>query len=87
MLAGSPVSPGVVEGRVRIVLDPHEPDRMYVADRVSGVYHKLPGGKRWTPLLAGLANREVRAIALSADGRILYAGTEGAGVFRLRVRP
>jgi len=31
----------------------------------------------------GLSTRSVTALALSIDGTVLYAATEGAGVFRL----
>ena len=31
----------------------------------------------------GLTNRTAKSLSLSADGQILYLGTEGGGVFRL----
>jgi pyruvate,water dikinase len=45
VLAGSPVSPGVVEGRVRVVLDPH------AAQLAPGEILVCPGtDPAWTPL-------------------------------------
>ena len=45
MLAGSPVSPGVVEGAVRVVLDPH------AAQLAPGEILVCPGtDPAWTPL-------------------------------------
>jgi pyruvate,water dikinase len=44
-LAGSPVSPGLVEGRIRIIMDPHE------ADLQPGEIMVCPGtDPAWTPL-------------------------------------
>ena len=40
-------------------------------------------GASWQALNDGLRMRAVNALALSADGRHLYAGTEGEGVYRL----
>ncbi len=66
-----------------ILVDPTRPAILYAADRMSGVYRSENGGAHWTPINLGLTNREVNAMALSRDGRRLYAAVEGAGVFRL----
>lgn len=66
-----------------IVFDPTDPQVMYIADRFSGVYHCTDGGAIWTPINAGMRTQAVNALALSTDGRHLYAATEGEGVFRL----
>ena len=69
----------------RILFDPQNPDVMYAADCLSGVYRSVNGGSSWTHINFGLTNREVYALAITADGRTLFAGTEGAGVFRLEI--
>lgn len=66
-----------------ILFDPADAQRMYVADRHGGVFHSTNAGVAWTALNDGLRLRSVNALALSADGRRLYAATEGEGVFRL----
>jgi photosystem II stability/assembly factor-like uncharacterized protein len=66
-----------------IVFDPRSPQRVYAADYHSGVYLSENGGESWRPLNKGLRTRAVRALGLSADGSLLYAATEGEGVFRL----
>ena len=66
-----------------IVLDPTHPQAMYAADLHSGVYRSEDGGTTWMAVNEGLRMRAVNALAISADGLHLYAGTEGEGDFRL----
>lgn len=66
-----------------IAVDPADGQTVYAADNFSGVYVSNDGGTTWNALNAGLDHREVRSLALSDDGRVLYAGTTGGGVFRL----
>jgi photosystem II stability/assembly factor-like uncharacterized protein len=67
-----------------IVIDPANSQNIYAADHQSGVYLSTDGGSSWLPINEGLTNRAVTALAISANGRHIYAATEGAGVFRLR---
>ena len=41
------------------------------------------GGAAWVPINEGLSTRAVTAIAISSEGNVHYAATEGEGVFRL----
>lgn len=68
-----------------IVIDPVEPQILYTADHHLGVYISTDGGVSWTPINEGLSTKAVTALALSADGRVLYAATSGEGVFRLEL--
>lgn len=54
--------------------------RLFAGTRGSGVYATTDGGETWSPLNAGLANLEIRGLALDASGASLHAGTL-AGVF------
>lgn len=63
----------------RIVLDPHDPSRAYVASE-QGVFHTSDDGATWDRLDAGLPTTQVRILAFTADGRLL-AGTLGYGVY------
>lgn len=69
-----------------IIIDPKNPDVMYASDELTGVYRTENGGQYWVLINEGLYNREVNTMAISSDGKILYAGTEGSGVFRLDVQ-
>lgn len=72
------------EASVRlIVIDPTNPDILYIADQFSGVFRSDDGGAGWEALNNGLDMRAVHELAISADGRHLYAATDGMGVFRL----
>jgi photosystem II stability/assembly factor-like uncharacterized protein len=66
-----------------IAIDPSDPQTLYAADHASGVYLSTDGGAAWTPINEGLSTRAVTALAISSDGKVLYAATEGEGVFRL----
>ncbi len=48
----------------------------------NGVYRSLDGGATWIALNEGLSNRQVRALAVDAEGTA-YVGTYGAGVYEL----
>lgn len=69
-----------------IVVDPSRPTEViYLADHFGGVFRSEDGARSWRAINSGLLNRDVNALAISADGLHLYAATEGAGVFRLDV--
>ena len=68
-----------------IVVDPSNPDVIYAADLLSGVYRFVSGSGKWERINHGLKLRSVNALAFAADGSILYAGTEGNGVYRLKL--
>jgi subtilisin family serine protease len=68
--------------------------QIYAADNAAGDQAGLPvggrgvlasrdGGRSWHNISAGLGNPDVAALALSPDGRWLYAGTAGGGVYRI----
>jgi photosystem II stability/assembly factor-like uncharacterized protein len=69
-----------------LVFDPTSAEVLYAADISSGVYRSEDGGISWRPVNNGLRTRAVNALTISADGRRLYAATEGEGVFRLDMR-
>jgi hypothetical protein len=66
-----------------IEFDLSNPQVLYLADSQSGVYRSEDGGKSWKAINQGLELRAVNSLALSKDGKHLYAATEGMGVFRL----
>ena len=66
-----------------IVIDPTDSQTLYAADHHSGVYLSTNGGANWVPINEGLSTRAVTALAISSDGQVLYAATQGEGVFRL----
>jgi photosystem II stability/assembly factor-like uncharacterized protein len=66
-----------------IAIDPTDSQTLYAADHHSGVYLSTDGGATWVAINEGLSTRAVTAIAISSDAKVLYAATEGEGVFRL----
>jgi photosystem II stability/assembly factor-like uncharacterized protein len=68
-----------------IALDPGHPDRIYICDLSSGVYVTTDGGAHWALMNDGLINRAVACLDISSDGKVLYAGTYGGGVYRMEI--
>ncbi len=66
-----------------VVVDPTNPQTLYAADIHTGVYRSMDGAKTWVKINEGLRTRAVKGLAISSDGEVLYAATEGEGVFRL----
>ncbi|UCC65008.1 MAG: prolyl oligopeptidase family serine peptidase, partial [Anaerolineae bacterium] len=63
--------------------DPNRPGVIYASSAFSGVFVTTDGAQTWQRLTEGLTVSNVRGLALSADGAVLYAGTVGGGMFRL----
>ena len=63
-----------------LAIDPAHPETLYAAPSSRGVFRSTDSGKSWHAFNAGLANHDVRALALDASGQTLYAGTSGGGV-------
>ncbi len=69
-------------GRVLALLaDPVRPGRLYIGGW-GGVFRSVDGGRSWYPFSEGLAPYGVFGLAVSPNGRWLYAGTTGGGVFQ-----
>jgi len=66
-----------------IVVDPSNSQVVYASDLMFGIYRSDDAGANWVRINDGLSMREVSSLAISDDGKILYAGTHGGGVFRL----
>ncbi len=66
-----------------IEIDPVNPDKVYFADRFSGIYLSTNAGDNWFKINEGLSVTATNSLALSSDGQILYAGTQGNGVVRM----
>ena len=81
----SPAAGGVPpESRiVDFVFDPTDAGVVYAADIGSGVYRSTDTGLSWEAINNGLRTRAVNDLAISGDGRHLYAATEGEGLHRL----
>lgn len=67
-----------VEG---LAADPDRPGEVYAAARGAGVLHSTDFGTTWKPFNEGLPTLECTSLALDAPRRMLYVGTDGAGVF------
>jgi photosystem II stability/assembly factor-like uncharacterized protein len=74
----------------KIIVDKHNPDLLYLACQNDGVFISYDAGESWEAWNDGLThkrpgssgNNVANPLVQSADGRYLYFGTFGAGVFR-----
>jgi hypothetical protein len=72
-----------------VLVDPGDATRVYaglwgLADEftISGVVVSEDAGATWEPLKSRLLNSFVPAMVLDAESQVIYAGTNGGGVFR-----
>ncbi len=88
------IGPGNIGGRTRaIVVNPTNPDTIWVGSAGGGVWRTDDGGTSWTPVDDRMANLAICSMAMDpSDPNTIYAGTgegfnnvdalRGAGVFR-----
>lgn len=71
------VGDGIRNGSVSaLVIDPTNPQTLFagtVWDHPGGIFRSDDGGRIWTEMNEGLKGRWVDALAISPDGRVLYA--------------
>jgi photosystem II stability/assembly factor-like uncharacterized protein len=78
-----------------IVVDPVNPDVLYLAAQSDGMFVSVDAGASWHGWNQGLdgrvpatnGNNVTRVLALSGDGRYIYFGAVGAGVYRREIHP
>jgi len=70
-----------------LVVNPKQPNVVYAGSWSSGVFLSTDAGASWQLINDGLSTRSVRALAISSDGKVVYAGTRGEGVFRVGELP
>ncbi|HJT45230.1 MAG TPA: hypothetical protein VJ721_03065, partial [Chthoniobacterales bacterium] len=65
-----------VSGRVTdLVIDPSDPNKVYVGTAQGGVYRSLDGGTTWTPIFDTADSLAIGSLALDAANGRLYVGT------------
>ena len=68
-----------------IVINPTNSQIVFAGDIHSGGFRSDDGAKTWVRINNGLRTRAVSSMAISADGTMLYAATQGEGVFRMEL--
>lgn len=67
-----------------LAVDPIQSNKVYAAIGTEGVFRSTDGGGQWTAFNDGLTNLTVLSLAIDPlNPSILYAGTEGAGAFKI----
>ena len=66
-----------------IVLDPTDPDVLYVGTESAGVYKSIDGGDSWSPIHNGLLRARVDSLFMDPnDPQVIYVGVRNGGVYR-----
>jgi photosystem II stability/assembly factor-like uncharacterized protein len=66
-----------------IVIDPTDPDILYVGTQNAGIYKSIDGGLSWQPMHNGLGRAWIHTLVIDyEDSRILYAGVSLGGVYK-----
>ena len=68
-----------------VAIDPSDPNTLYAATQFQGVLRTTDGGDTWRPFNTGLPARAINTVTLDRTGSTLYAGTNGAGLVRVRL--
>ncbi len=55
--------------------------RLYAGSKEKGIFVSEDDGRNWAFFTSGLSNNKVHALAIAPEG-LLYAGTDGSGIFR-----
>ena len=77
----------------KIIVDPFSPDTLYLATQYEGVFVSRDDGETWhtwnrgltNPVAGSNGNNVTNCLMMSADGRWLYFGSSGSGVYRREV--
>jgi photosystem II stability/assembly factor-like uncharacterized protein len=76
-----------------VEVDPLTPDTVYLAGEL-GVYRSTDAGQSWVNWSEGLLNpmashpnNVTKPLDISKDGRYLFFGSDGSGLFRRRIAP
>ncbi len=78
----------------KIIVDRFDSKKLYLATQGDGIFISKDAGKSWKPWNEGLTNltagtngnNVTNTLQLSSDGRVLYFGTAGSGVFRTQLK-
>jgi photosystem II stability/assembly factor-like uncharacterized protein len=66
-----------------IVIDPEDPEVLYVGTENAGIYKSIDGGVSWTPANRGLGRASIDTLAIDTlESRVLYTGTLTAGIYK-----
>ncbi len=70
-----------------ILFDPDIPGTLYAASFYYGSYMSVNNGTTWSPLDNGLKSNRIKCMVFDNKNKILYAGSDGFGMFRMGNSP
>ncbi len=69
-----------------IVFHPNAPTLCFASEWHGGIYISSNAGDNWALLNNGLSTRAIAALEISSGGEIIYAASQGEGVFRYQLQ-
>lgn len=72
-------------GVCAIIIRPASPQTIYAASSYQGIFRSIDGGTTWFPMNEGLTTLQIECLALDPVNQLLFAGTNGGGVFRREI--
>ena len=67
---------------ISLAVNPTNKNNIVAGDIHTGIYMTTDAGVNWIETNTGLTNRAITSLSFSSDGKTLFAGTKGQGVFR-----
>jgi len=68
----------------RLIINPNNPNELFVGTGYSGVYYSADQGATWQDFSADMDIKSIQCLDLDPAARILYAGTTGGGIIKRR---
>lgn len=64
-----------------LAVNPTNKNNIVAGDIHTGIYMTTDGGNNWAQTNTGLSNKSITSLSFSSDGKTLFAGTKGQGIF------
>jgi len=66
-----------------IIVDPEDPDVIYVGTKNAGIYKSIDGGASWRPVQYGMGEGQIGGMAIDPnDSQVLYAAIVEGGLYK-----
>jgi len=71
-----------IRGGYRLIINPNQPNELFLGTAYDGVFYSADQGATWKDFSADMDIKYIRCLDLDPAARILYASTEGGGIYK-----